>query len=56
MSKSITEKLSLQDVLIEFLFDCKLRKLSERTTKSYKNNNLAFYRYIETEFKVIEFL
>lgn len=54
MSKALTEKLSLQEVLKEFLFDCKLRKLSERTTKSYKNNNLSFFRYIETEYELTE--
>ena len=26
------------DVLKEFVFECKLRKLSERTIKSYRNN------------------
>ncbi len=42
----------LEDVLKEFLFDCKLRKLSERTMKGYRNNNRAFFRYIETEFEI----
>ena len=32
----------LEDVLKEFLFDCRLRKLSERTLKGYRKNNLAF--------------
>lgn len=44
----------LEDVLKEFLFDCKLRRLSERTIKGYKNNNLAFFRYINSEFNIIE--
>jgi integrase/recombinase XerD len=54
MSKLLKEKLSLQEVLKGFLFDCKLRKSSERTTKSYKNNNLSFFRYIETECELTE--
>lgn len=41
-----------EDVLKEFLFDCKLRKLSDRTLKGYRNNNRAFFRYIEFEFDV----
>ncbi len=31
----------LEDVLKEFVFDCKLRKISERTIKSYQNNKRA---------------
>ena len=42
----------LEDVLKEFLFDCKLRRLSERTLKGYRNNNLAFFRYIKNEFDI----
>lgn len=30
-------------MLKEFLFDCRMRKLSERTLKGYKNNNLAMF-------------
>lgn len=44
----------LEDVLKEFIFDCKVRNLSERTIKEYKNNNLKFFKFIEGEFKVIE--
>ena len=44
----------LQDVLKEFLFDCKMRKLSERTLKGYKNNNLSLLRYLENEFNIVE--
>ena len=42
------------DVLKEFLFDCTLRKLSERTMKSYKNNNLCLFRFIEKEYGILE--
>lgn len=43
----------LQDVLKEFIFDCRLRKLSERTLKGYRNNNLSLFRYLDEEFKII---
>lgn len=43
-----------QDVLNEFIFDCKMWKLSERTIKSYRNNNLALFRFIEEEYEVVE--
>lgn len=43
-----------QDVLKEFIFDARMRKLSERTIKGYKNNNLRFFRYIEQEYQIIE--
>ena len=34
--------MQLTDVLEEFIFDCKLRRMSERTIKGYKNNNLTW--------------
>lgn len=43
-----------QDILKEFLFDCKMRKLSERTIKSYKNNNLKMLHFIEQEYSITE--
>ncbi len=42
------------DVLKEFIFDCRIRKLSERTIKSYRNNNLALFRFIKQEYGVTE--
>lgn len=44
----------LQDVLKEFIFDCKLRKLSERTIKGYKNNLLRFFKFIASEYNITE--
>ena len=44
----------LEDLLQEFLFDCKMRNLSERTLKGYKNNNLALFRYLKNEFSITE--
>jgi len=43
-----------QDILKEFLFDCKMRKLSERTLKGYKNNNLAMFQYVSNEYGIKE--
>jgi hypothetical protein len=31
-----------------------MRKLSERTVKSYNNNNLALFRFISTEYGIEE--
>ncbi len=31
-----------QDVVKEFLFDCRMRRLSERTIKGYKKNNIKW--------------
>ncbi|WP_238483792.1 phage integrase SAM-like domain-containing protein [Anaerosporobacter faecicola] len=44
----------LEDVLKEFIFDCKLRKLSDRTIKSYQNNNRAVIRFIKNEYDIVE--
>lgn len=44
----------LEDCLKEFIFDCKLRKLSERTIKSYRNNNLLMFSYLRKELDIIE--
>ena len=40
----------LEDVLKEYLYDCQLRKLSERTMKSLKNNNKRLICYLAGEF------
>ncbi len=42
------------DVLKEFTFDCRMRKLSDRTIKSYQNNNLALFRFIKDEYNITE--
>lgn len=44
----------LQNVLQEYLCDCQLRKLSERTLKGLRNNNLRFFRYLESVFSITE--
>lgn len=44
----------LADALNEFLFDCRLRKLSERTLKGYKNNNLKFLEFLRKECGIVD--
>lgn len=44
----------LKDVLEEFLLELEIRNYSKRTLKSYKNNNLLFFTYLEKEFEIIE--
>lgn len=43
-----------QDILKEFIFDCKMRKLSERTIVGYRNNNQGMLRFIDNEYKITE--
>jgi high-affinity K+ transport system ATPase subunit B len=42
----------LEDLLKEFVFDSEIRKMSIRTIKSYKNNNLRFFSFIKSEFGI----
>ncbi|MBU3154772.1 tyrosine-type recombinase/integrase [Clostridium estertheticum] len=44
----------INDALKEFIFDCEIRKISPRTLKSYRNNNLRFFNYVKQEFNIIE--
>lgn len=44
----------LKDVLEEFLLELEIRNYSKRTLKSYKNNNLLFFTYLEKEFEITE--
>ena len=41
-----------EDILKEFIFDCRMKKYSERTIKSYRNNNLAMFRFIQREYGI----
>ncbi|MCI7099049.1 MAG: tyrosine-type recombinase/integrase [Lachnospiraceae bacterium] len=43
-----------EDCLKEFMFSCNLRKMSKRTMKGYRNNNLAMFKYVEQEFGITE--
>lgn len=36
------------------MFSCNLRKMSKRTMKGYRNNNLAMFKYVEQEFGITE--
>ena len=44
----------LEDALKEYLYDCQLRKLSPRTMKSIKNNNLGLFRYLANTLMICE--
>ena len=44
----------MEDCLKEFVFDCRLRNLSERTIKSYKNNCARMFKYVEDEVGINE--
>ena len=44
----------LEDALKEYLYDCQLRKLSPRTMKSIKNNNLRLFRYLANTLMICE--
>ena len=42
----------LEDVLKEFIFDCKLRKMSGRTIEEYYGNNSRLFQYINSQFEI----
>ncbi len=44
----------LEDVLKEFIFECKMRKLSPRTVQSYQNANLRMMKFIREEYNITE--
>lgn len=44
----------LEDALREYLYDCQLRKLSERTIKGLRNNNKRLFQYLLNEFDIQE--
>ena len=44
----------VKEVLKEFAFDCEIRKISPRTLKGYRNNNLRFFNFIEKEYRITE--
>ena len=43
-----------EDVLKEFIYDCELRKLSKKTIKGYRNNNLRMFQFLLSEYQVSE--
>jgi len=40
--------------LKEFIFDCTLRKMIDRTIEEYNGNNVRLQQYIKTQFQIIE--
>jgi integrase/recombinase XerD len=46
--------LLLKELLKEFILELEIKNYSKRTLKSYKNNNLLMFTYLEKEFEVVE--
>lgn len=46
--------LLLEDIFKEFCFHLKIKNYTPRTIKGYRNNNLAFIRYLKNEFEITE--
>ena len=46
--------LLLIDILEEYIYAIQVRNYSHRTVKGYRNNNLAFFRFIEADFNIDE--
>lgn len=46
--------MQLRDILEEYIFDCELRKLSHRTIKSTRNNNLRLFTFLSNTKQVYE--
>ena len=46
--------LLLKDILEEFILELQIQNYSQRTIKSYKNNNLLMFTFIDKEFKLKE--
>lgn len=44
----------LENVLKEYLYECNLRKMSERTVKGLRNNNKRLFVFLRSEFKITE--
>ena len=42
----------LEDILEEFIYDCKIKNFWERTIKGYRNNNLKFFKFLESELSI----
>lgn len=46
--------LLLKELLKEFILELEIKNYSKRTLKSYKNNNLLMFTYLEKEFEAVE--
>lgn len=44
----------LKDLLSEYILELELQNYSIRTIKSYRNNNLLFFTYVQNEFNITE--
>ncbi len=43
-----------EQLIEEFIYECRIRNYSQRTLKGYKNNNLYLFRYIKSEFSITD--
>lgn len=41
-----------EDVMKEIIFDCKMRNLSSRTIRSYRQNSNTLFHYLKTEYDI----
>ena len=47
--------MSLYELIHEFLFDCKVRELSELTVKNYEKQLQKFRHFVKDNFQVTQF-
>ncbi len=43
-----------EQLIEEFIYECRIRNYSQRTLKGYKNNNLYLFRYLKSEFNITD--
>ncbi len=46
--------LKLENVLKEFIFDCEVKKFSQKTIKSYRNNTQYLFNFLEEKYEISE--
>ena len=47
--------MSLYELIHEFLFDCKVRELSDLTIKNYDKQLNKFHHFVKENFQIIQF-
>ena len=46
--------MKMEDAIVEFGFDCKVRKLSEKTVSNYQKQLRYIQKYLKDEFQITE--
>ena len=46
--------MKMDDAIVEFGFDCKVRKLSEKTVANYQKQLRYIEKYLEDEFQITD--